>query len=170
MGAYQSNQGDQRWLEPMLKDDSGCGPECPPDGCQREDLLCSPFIGQGVESCRWNHIVVRTIKQIYDRGFLFPCLSVSLNLFQVPQQVKQYAVTTIGVTKHHRKSKGMRTRYGKSYVPLQWSNALEAQSKAYAQDQLSTCGTPPVHGKVSRPMSYNQSVISTLFCCTNLLS
>ncbi len=31
MGAYQSNQGDQKWLEPMLKDDSACLPECPPD-------------------------------------------------------------------------------------------------------------------------------------------
>ncbi|KAL3806233.1 hypothetical protein ACHAXA_003752, partial [Cyclostephanos tholiformis] len=33
MGAYQGLQGDQRWLVPMLKDDSGCLPECPPEGC-----------------------------------------------------------------------------------------------------------------------------------------
>ena len=56
---------------------------------------------------------------------------------------------------HNKRRKEWHTRYGKSYVPLQWSNALKAQSKAYAQDLLSTCGTPPVHGKVSRPMSYH---------------
>ena len=45
---------------------------------------------------------------------------------------------------HNTRRKSWHTRYGKSYVPLQWSNALKAQSKAYAQDQLSTCGTVPL--------------------------
>jgi hypothetical protein len=39
MGAYQSNQGDQRWLEPMQKDDSACPQECPPDAKSCDTLM-----------------------------------------------------------------------------------------------------------------------------------
>ncbi|KAL3785042.1 hypothetical protein ACHAW5_003341 [Stephanodiscus triporus] len=35
----------------------------------------------------------------------------------------------------------------KTYVPLKWSNVLEAQATAYAQDMLSTCGDVPVLDK-----------------------
>ncbi len=33
MGAYKSNKRDW-WKTPMLMDESGCTPKCPPDGCQ----------------------------------------------------------------------------------------------------------------------------------------
>lgn len=46
---------------------------------------------------------------------------------------------------HNTRRKSWHTRYGKSYVPLQWSNALKSQARAYAQELLSTCGTPPAH-------------------------
>jgi hypothetical protein len=48
---------------------------------------------------------------------------------------------------HNTRRKSWHTRYGKSYVPLQWSNALKAQATAYAQELLSTCGTAPAHGE-----------------------
>jgi len=46
---------------------------------------------------------------------------------------------------HNTRRKEWHTRYGKSYVPLQWSNALKAQARAYAQDLLSSCGSTPIH-------------------------
>ncbi|KAL3791458.1 hypothetical protein ACHAW5_008077 [Stephanodiscus triporus] len=48
---------------------------------------------------------------------------------------------------HNKRRKEWHTRYGKSYVPLIWSNVLKAQAKAYAQDLLSTCGDGLVHDK-----------------------
>ncbi|KAL3779900.1 hypothetical protein ACHAW5_003630 [Stephanodiscus triporus] len=48
---------------------------------------------------------------------------------------------------HNIRREEWHTRYGKTYVPLKWSNVLEAQATAYAQDMLSTCGDVPVLGK-----------------------
>jgi len=33
MSSYHKNNDDEWWMEPMLMDDTPCGPECPPDGC-----------------------------------------------------------------------------------------------------------------------------------------
>lgn len=33
MGQYKNAQGIVQWEIPMLKDDSPCGPDCPPEGC-----------------------------------------------------------------------------------------------------------------------------------------
>jgi hypothetical protein len=49
---------------------------------------------------------------------------------------------------HNSRRKEWHTRYGKSYVPLQWSNALKSQAKTYAQELLSTCGGDLVHGEL----------------------
>jgi hypothetical protein len=55
---------------------------------------------------------------------------------------------------HNSRRKEWHTRYGKSYVPLNWSNALKAQAKAYAKELLSTCGGELVHGEISHTMPY----------------
>ena len=52
------------------------------------------------------------------------------------------------LTGHNTRRKEWHTRYGKSYVPLQWSNALKSQAKTYAQELLSTCGGDLVHGEL----------------------
>jgi hypothetical protein len=33
MGAYRKDNGVIDWEEPMMMDDSPCGPDCPPEGC-----------------------------------------------------------------------------------------------------------------------------------------
>jgi hypothetical protein len=53
---------------------------------------------------------------------------------------------------HNSRRKEWHTRYGKTYVPLNWSNALKAQAKAYAQELLSTCGGDLVHGEILHTM------------------
>lgn len=58
---------------------------------------------------------------------------------------------------HNTRRKEWHTRYGKSYVPLKWSNVLKAQAKAYAQDLLSTCGDDLVHGEISHTIPYVHS-------------
>ena len=52
---------------------------------------------------------------------------------------------------HNSRRKEWHTRYGKSYVPLQWSNDLEAK----AEELLSRCGVGLVHGEISIEYSWN---------------
>jgi hypothetical protein len=52
------------------------------------------------------------------------------------------------LTGHNTRRKEWHTRYGKSYVPLQWSNALKAQAKIYAKELVYLCGGELVHGEI----------------------
>ena len=61
---------------------------------------------------------------------------------------------------HNSRRKEWHTRYGKSYVPLNWSNALKAQAKTYAKELLSTCGGELVHGEILHTMPYAHSPAS----------
>ena len=61
---------------------------------------------------------------------------------------------------HNTRRKEWHTRYGKSYVPLQWSNALKVQAKTYAKELLSTCGGELVHGEILHTMPYAHSPAS----------
>jgi hypothetical protein len=71
---------------------------------------------------------------------------------------------------HNTRRKEWHTRYGKSYVPLQWSNALKAQSKAHAQEMLSTCGAVPNSGEISQKQHvYSQIHLFFNFCDSSTL-
>ena len=48
---------------------------------------------------------------------------------------------------HNKRRKTWHSRYGKSYVPLQWSNSLKAQASVYAKKLVRNCGGNMVHGK-----------------------
>jgi hypothetical protein len=48
---------------------------------------------------------------------------------------------------HNKRRKTWHTRYGKRYVPLQWSNSLKAQASVYAKKLVRKCGGNLVHGK-----------------------
>ena len=61
---------------------------------------------------------------------------------------------------HNSRRKEWHTRYSKSYVPLNWSNALKAQAKTYAKELLSTCGGELVHGEILHTMPYAHSPVS----------
>ncbi len=51
------------------------------------------------------------------------------------------------LTGHNTRRKEWHTRHGKSYVPLQWSNALKAQAKIYAKELVYLCGGELIHGE-----------------------
>ena len=49
---------------------------------------------------------------------------------------------------HNKRREEWHTGYDKSYVPLQWSNDLEAQAKAWAEELLSRSGCSIEHGEI----------------------
>jgi hypothetical protein len=51
---------------------------------------------------------------------------------------------------HNTRRKEWHTRYGKSYVPLQWSKSLKAQAKVYAEELVYLCGGDLVHGEIDK--------------------
>lgn len=56
---------------------------------------------------------------------------------------------------HNKRRKTWHTRYGKRYVPLQWSNSLKGQASVYAKKLVRLCGGNMVHGE-----SYYYSYLS----------
>lgn len=61
---------------------------------------------------------------------------------------------------HNTRRKEWHTRYGKSYVPLSWSNALKEQSRDYAEKLLaSSCGEL-IHGECV--IVYNTAILAYL--------
>lgn len=65
----------------------------------------------------------------------------------VPEETKIYMTDTDvqWLQSHNTRRKEWHTRYGRTYVPLEWSNALKAQARAYARELLYNCGAEPVH-------------------------
>jgi hypothetical protein len=61
---------------------------------------------------------------------------------------------------HNTRRKEWHKKYGKSYVPLQWSNALKTQSKVYARELLSGCGGIMVPGEISYEVAHASSTPS----------
>jgi len=49
---------------------------------------------------------------------------------------------------HNKRREEWHTGYDKSYVPLQWSNDLEAQAKAWAEELLSRRGCSIEDGEI----------------------
>ena len=63
---------------------------------------------------------------------------------------------------HNVRRKEWHRRYGKSYVPLEWSNALKAESKVFAQKLLrDSCGGL-YHGEITTVFVYLSCLV---FCC-----
>ena len=58
------------------------------------------------------------------------------------------------LTGHNTRRKEWHTRYGKSYVPLKWSNWLKAQAKVYAEELVYLCGGVLVHGELDYRIAF----------------
>jgi len=69
------------------------------------------------------------------------------------------------LTAHNVRRKEWHRRYGKSYVPLEWSNALKAESKVFAQKLLrDSCGGL-YHGKTTTAILWLCTFLSSLAVC-----
>ena len=63
---------------------------------------------------------------------------------------------------HNKRRKTWHTRYGKRYVPLQWSNSLKAQASVYAKKLVRLCGGNLVHGKRGHTIIISTGWVTTL--------
>lgn len=72
-------------------------------------------------------------------GQLSPTKALARRMQSMTDRDRQY------LNSHNTRRKVWHERYGRSYVPLKWDNALKAESKVWAEHLLASCGKGMYH-------------------------